>query len=333
MTENPGIVFPRRETVTIESGTRPKPGPEEVLIETRTTMISTGTELMHLTDSRPDGSDPFPFEPGYNNIGEVIEIGGEVSAIDIGDRVASFGGHRRYVPERVDRCHKVPATVSDDRAVFFTIAEIVMNGIRRGRVSFGEHVAVYGLGLLGQFAVRIAHLAGAQPVFGLDIADQRHAFLPNHSGVIGLNPADGDIGDHLEAATGGRLADVVFEVTGNPDVIPSECDILRELGRLVILGSPRGDSTFHFNECCHNPGYEIIGAHSGTHPLEATPHTPWTKPRHIELYFDYLEADRLPVRPLISHQVPYQDAPDIYQMLLEDRSQALGVIFDWPAAE
>lgn len=330
MTQNQGITFPSRGEVVVESKAMPDPDPDEVLIETERTLVSTGTELMYLTDSHPSQGTSLPFEPGYNNVGVVVEAGDAVADDAVGQRVANYGPHQRFTTANYDEnCYPIPPAVGDDAAAFFTIAEIVMNGLRRGEVDYGEAVGVYGLGLLGQLTVRLAHFDGAHPVVGLDIEPDRLDYLPSKPGVVGVNSAEDDWRDRFDDRMDGRLADVVFEVTGNPDVIPSEFEILRDQGRLVVLGSPRGSSEFDFNRRCHNPGYTIVGAHNGTHPDTATVQNPWTRGRHVELFFELLCAGRLSVADLVSHRVHYDDAPDLYQRLLEDRSQALGVLVEW----
>lgn len=126
------------------------------------------------------------------------------------------------------------------------------------------------------------------------------------------------------------MADVVFEVTGNPDIIPKEFEALRPQGRMVLLSSPTGPTaSFDFHDLCNSPSYSIIGAHNGSHPDNATPYNQWTQHRHAELFFDYLADGELELAPLISHRAPYAKAPELYAMLLEDRSRAMGVILEW----
>jgi 2-desacetyl-2-hydroxyethyl bacteriochlorophyllide A dehydrogenase len=329
---NDRIVFTDPGTVAIESEPRPEPGPSDVLIETERTLVSTGTELTILTEDYAPGSplsQDFPHRPGYNNVGRVVETGADVQDLSVGDRVATYGDHAQFVTERASACREVPDAVDSDAAVYFTIAEIVANGLRRGRLAWGETVAVYGLGLLGQLTVRLARFAGAGAVVGLDVAEDRIDFLPEGAAVAGVDPTAEGWRERFDAATGGRSADVVFEVTGNQDAIDGEFDVLRDLGRLVVLSSPRGPTNLDLNARCHNPGYEIIGAHNHTHPNTETPHTPWTQHRHAEVFFDALAQDRLAVADLTSHRRHYTDAPEVYDTLVTDRTQALGVVFEW----
>jgi threonine dehydrogenase-like Zn-dependent dehydrogenase len=331
---NEAVVFDGPKSVVFEERPSPEPGPEQVAIETRRTLVSTGTELAILSGEAPPGStwdelSSYPFEPGYNNVGVITKIGENVDDDLLDTRVATYNPHQRRVVADVEQCRPVPNGVSDEEAVFFTIAEIVMNGVRRGRVSWGETVAVYGLGLLGQFAARIAHFAGARPVIGIDISRSRLDFLPDEPGFFGLDPTTGDVSERVADVTDGRLADVVVEMTGNPDVIPTEFDLLRGQGRFVVLSSPTGPSTIDLHERCNAPSYEIIGAHNSSHPPRETPGTPWTQKRHAELYFDLVAERTIDPHPLASHSEPAENAPELYDLLLSDRSEAMGVVLEW----
>jgi threonine dehydrogenase-like Zn-dependent dehydrogenase len=60
-----------------------------------------------------------------------------------------------------------------------------------------------------------------------------------------------------------------------------------------------------------------------------TPQNPWTQARHAELFFDLVADGELPLEGLISHRASFREAPAIYEMLLRDRSAAMGVILQW----
>ena len=334
MSSNDTVVFPSQETVTIEERSVPEPGPGQVLIETDLTLISTGTELTVLSGSFPEDSNwaahaTYPFTPGYNNVGRVVEVGDDVTAIDVGQRVATLGSHAQYVVTVPGACRPIPDGISDEEAVFFTFAEIGMNGVRRGEVTWGQSVVVTGLGLLGQIALRCCQVAGARPVVGVDVAPSRLEYLPDRAGVVGVNPLEEDTAEVVGSLTDGRLADVAFEVTGNPDTITGQFEPLRDQGRLVVLGSPRGPTSIDFHDYCNSPSYHIVGAHNNSHPPVATPQNPWTKKRHCELFFEYLSDGSLSVASLVSHRRPYTDAPDLYASLLDDRTDLMGVLLEW----
>ena len=204
-----------------------------------------------------------------------------------------------------------------------------MNSVRRSGLFFGESVVIYGAGLLGLLTTEFCRLGGARPIIVVDIADKRLDLLPKDKAVIPVNPKQQDVSAVVEKATKGRQADLVFEVTGNPDLIPEQAALLRKMGRFLLLSSPWGKTLFDFHDLCNSRSVTIIGTHNSSHPAFETNNNPWTKARDCELFFDLLVDGILDMKPLISHNEPYTKAVELYQMLLEDRSQAMGVILQW----
>ena len=332
--KNPAIVFEKPKKVIIQDIGMPTVGKEDLLIRTSRTLISTGTEITVLNGEFPDNSawsdyGKFPFHPGYDNIGVVVETGKGVDKKWIGRKVATYGAHSRYVAMPFSKARVIHRDIPDGQAVFFTISEIVMNGIRRGTVQWGESVAVYGLGLLGQMAVRFCRLCGARPVIAIDTAPERLAHLPKDPGIIPVNPLKENLKEIAMDATRGRQVDVAIELTGKPDLIPGEIGILRPLGRFVVLSSPQNKTVFDFHDLCNARSYTIIGAHNMSHPPEATPLCPWSNLRHAEIFFDLIADGEIDVAPLISHRASYTEAPKLYDVLMRDRSKAMGIVLNW----
>jgi threonine dehydrogenase-like Zn-dependent dehydrogenase len=332
---NPTVVFREPGIVEFEDRPLPAAGPGEVLLRTRRTLISPGTELTILSGdfargSAWDGYGQFPFVAGYSAAAEVAGLGEGVQGLAVGDLVAAGTPHARWSTASADAVYPLRgAAVPLDLMPFVTLAATVMNGVRRGQVAWGESVVVFGLGVLGQLAVRCCRLCGARPVFGLDLIDARIALLP--SGVTGVHPARQAARDVVAAATRGRMADVVFEATGDSQLIPGEFELLRrQQGRFVVLSSPRGTATqFDFHDLANAPSHTIIGAHISSHPAVETPLAPWTLARHAELFFDLVSDGELDLEPLISHRLGFAETCDAYRSMLRDRSRSLAVILNW----
>ena len=335
MTErNPTIVFTQPGQVVIEQRPVPEPTQGQALIRTKRTLISTGTELTILSGDFPKDSawsryGRFPFLPGYDNVGEVIAVGEGVSDKWVGSRVASYGLHACYVTIDADSLRPIDDEVPDEYAVFSTVAEITLNGVRKGGVRLGDSVVIYGAGLIGQLTARFCGLCGARPVITVDIADPRLSRLPKEPFFVAFNPRVDDVVSGVREETRGRMADVVFEATGDQDLIPAEFGCLREQGRFVVLSSPRGKTAFDFHDLCNSPSYSIVGTHNRSHPLYPTADNPWTGKRDAEFFFDIVRKGELDVGNLISHRIPYSQAPEIYRQLLKDRSGFMGVILMW----
>jgi 2-desacetyl-2-hydroxyethyl bacteriochlorophyllide A dehydrogenase len=334
--ENPAVIFPAPKEVEFQDRGVPTPGPGQVLLRTRRTLISTGTEITILSgdfppDSRWSAYARFPFVAGYSSACDVLEIGAGVSSVAPGDRVATRTQQVRFALADEGAVVAVPdPRVPLDVLPFVTLAQTVMNGVHRSGVGWGSSVAVYGAGLLGQLAVRFCRLAGARPVFAVDVAGDRLALLPKDPAVIALDPSASDVRELVGEATRGRMADVVFEVTGNPALIPTEFELLRaQEGRFVVLSSPRSATTFDFHDLCNRPSHTIIGAHITSHPAVESADAPWTLRRNAELFFDLVADGELDIDRLITHRRSWTEGCQAYLDLMADRSSSLAVILDW----
>jgi threonine dehydrogenase-like Zn-dependent dehydrogenase len=334
-TENPTLVFPAPGVAVLEERPVPSPGPGEVLLRTRRTLISPGTELTILSGAFPQESawdryGQFPFVAGYSAAAEVAALGEGVESVQVGELVAAGTPHARWAIAPEGAVYPLRgADVPLELMPFATLAATVMNGVRRSEAVLGESVVVFGLGLLGQLAVRYCRLCGARPVIGVDPIDARLGLLP--ADVIGVHPERLSVRDIVASATRRRMADVVFEATGDARLIPAQFDVLRRRqGCFVVLSSPRGEpAPFDFHDLVNAPSHTIIGAHVSSHPPVETPETPWTMARNAELFFDLVSDGELELAPLITHRLGYEEAPAAYLSLLEDRSQSLAVVLEW----
>lgn len=336
---NPVIVFPRRRHAELQYREIPVPKPGELLIRNSRSLVSIGTEMTAFCGDYPAGSVweksfPYPFDAGYAAVGEVVDVGEGVDKLWIGRRVGSTAPHCRYASKHQGDIRPIRRDeVSCEEATFYIIAQIVMRGIRMSKVGWGSAVAVYGLGLLGQFAARFCRLCGARPVFAIDVSAFRLGMLPDNKAFIKLNPKECDVKAAIRKGTSGRMCDIAFEVTGEASLIPGEFDSLHRQGCFVVMSSPRDKTLFDFHDLCNCPSHTIIGAHNYSHPEHPTLENPWTMERHSELFFDLVADGELDVKRMISHRVNWRQAPEIYGRLLEDRSQYMGIVFDWEGAE
>lgn len=334
MDSNERVAFPEPGDVVVEECPVPTPNADEVLIETERSLISTGTETTVMTGVYPKGSvwDEMVEHPvtetGYSNVGTIVEIGADVDEELVGRQVATRAPHAKYATESAEDCLFVPADVSAEEATFFALARTSMNGVRRGDISWGEAIGVFGLGLLGQLTVQFCRVGGTRPLIAFDIAEERYEYLPDSPEIVPVNPTDDDWLDQVEEQTNGRMVETVFEVTGNANALTDELESLMEQGRLVLLSSPKTPVEFDFHTI-NRFSYEVMGAHIFHQPSSPTPENPWTGERHGELFFDLLSDGEIDIERLISHRASYRDAPDMYEMLLKDRTSAMGVVLEW----
>lgn len=334
MPESLNILFAGKEQVALERAPVPEPGPGEVLVRTTWTLISTGTECICYGQLFEPGTNweryaRYPMAAGYSHAGVVERVGEGVTTLKPGDRVASFSNHRQWVCAPAERFLPVPEGVTDEEATFYALATVCQNGVRRAEHEMGDVVVVVGLGILGQLVAQYARVMGAWEVIAVDLSESRLRIAAEHGATQVLCCRAEDARDGVAGITGGRLADVVYDVTGFPEVFAPAQRLARRFGKLILLGDSWAPSEQRLTQDFLWRGLKVIGTFSGDPPAVADDHHFWTRPNMCRLFFDYLRRGRMRVSDLITHRFQPEQAPEVYPMLLRDRSQTLGVLFDW----
>ncbi len=329
------ITFTGQEELALTRLPVPEPGPGELLLETRASLISTGTECICYQRNFEPGTHwhhwvQYPFYPGYSNGGVVIGIGAGVTGYELGQVVAYRAGHRQYAVMSASLVTPVPPGVSVQEAAWIALAKIVQNGVRRAAHTMGDDVVVVGLGILGQLVVQYTRLMGARHIIAIDMAEPRLACASAISQATHTlqMPAD-EAASHVADITAGQMADVVYDVTGFPQVFASALALPRRFGTLLLLGDTGTPSGQQLSADVIVRGLRILGAHDSHPPQEATDFVPWSNQRITELFFTYLARGQMNVRDLVTHTYAPTQAQEAYTMLTTDRSAALGVLFDW----
>lgn len=333
MKEGWSILFTGVNQVEVVTEVTPEPGPGEVLLEARCTLISTGTEgiiFSHLYDpgTHWDRWVQYPFHPGYSFVGRVVSVGSGVDQVKPGDRVAARANHRQFTTLPAHSLYSVPGAVSDEDAAWFGIANIVQIAVRRASHTMGDAVAVVGLGLLGQLVVQYARLMGARMVIAIDPASRRLDMAKDHGATHTLPIDAATAVDEVIKLTGSG-ADVVYDVTGHADVFPNCLRMARRLGKVVLLGD-----TGYPGKQCLTPdvvtrGLHLIGSHDSNAPQTSSDPLVWDHHRMAQLFFEYLQRGDMRVSDLVTHRYAPHEAPEAYAMLRDRRSEAMGVLFDW----
>ena len=275
-----------------------------------------------------------PLPLGYCNVGTVAEVGAGVEGFKIGDRVVSNGPHADLVKAPKNLCAKIPDAVSDEAAAFTVLASIGLQGIRLIQPTLGEAVVVTGTGLIGLLAVQLLRAHGCR-VLAIDF-DESKLKLARSFGAETCNPGLGE--DPVAAGMAfsrGRGVDAVLIAasTKSADPVTQAARMCRKRGRIVLVGVTglelnRAD--FYEKElsfqvsCSYGPG-----RYDAAYEEKGRDYPPgfvrWTEQRNFEAVLDMLADGRLDVKPLISHRFPFEDAPEAYRLLTEDKT-VLGML-------
>lgn len=310
------------------------PKPDEVQVRVQYTLISAGTEKAYLSGSE-NTANKFPTVPGYSSVGVVTKIGGNVTSINVGDRVfAAYGGHGSFNIVNKNRVVKIPENVSMVDATFTRLASFPLLAIRRARLEIGESVAVVGLGMLGLFAVQIAKLGGALPVIAIGNREIRRQKASDFGADCVLAPDDPELTKKVvstcEKYNGVKGANVVIETSGSMDGLINCLTYTSKHGRVLLNGCNRvTDKPVDFYKYVHLKGVSLIGAHDMTRlPYNSAPGN-WTSRRDYITVLGLLADGRLNAKDILTDIVSPKDTSHIYDQLLHDRNFPLGIVFDW----
>ncbi|OYT31872.1 MAG: hypothetical protein B6U94_01580 [Thermofilum sp. ex4484_79] len=319
-----------------------KPGRGEILVKVKYSVISSGTELAGIISRRKSKNpDLKAYTLGYSNSGVVVSLGSNVRGFKIGDRVACMGSgyavHGTYsiVPQNL--CVHIPDEVSFEETAFNHLAATSLNAVRRARVEIGEYVAVFGLGLIGQFCCQFSYLAGAH-VIGLDPYELRREKAKIYGAQYTLDISE-NIKERIREITRGYGLDCGFICYGgNAD---QTFDVLAEnihkapdthgFGRIVVVGGVH--ATLRFPTFFGNidilpssrtgPGYHDEAWERGKNYVNLIR---WNTRRNLEEFLIFLKEGRIKVNHLITHIFPLDDAPKAYEYILSHPDKTLGVL-------
>ncbi|NQX60745.1 zinc-dependent alcohol dehydrogenase [Paenibacillus qinlingensis] len=334
MNQSRKIVFPGPYEVSLSQALIPDLAPNQIRVKSTFSLISPGTELALFTGTHTGIANPdnnwakYPFEPGYATVGIVEAIGANVAEFDVGQHVFAIAPHASHNVMTIDEdqlttVFALPAGSKTEHAAFARLAAISATSILQANVEYGDVVAILGMGLIGQFAAQLYALHGAQ-VIAVDPVQQRLQIAQQ----VGIPSAVESIQAWSASDTklsSGKVVDLVVEATGIPDMVNSALELVKPLGKVVLLGSPRGTATIKTYEHIHCKGIQLTGAHENLQNVTGT----HIRSRYIRHMLELIAKGKLQVEPLLTHTLPAGEAQAAYELLLNAKESTLGVLLDW----
>ncbi len=238
---------------------------DEVLIRVRRAGVC-GTDVhIHDWDAWAQGRCRPPFTVGHEFAGDVVQVGGFVESVKVGDRVTAEGHIVDPLSfwSRTGDAHADPGTkiIGVDRDGCFAeyiampasnvwhlddaisyelggIMDPMGNAFHTALTApmAGSVVLVTGCGPIGCFAVGIAKKAGAAHVIATDVNETRLALARRMGADAAVHPQEAEAA--VKQASGGLGADVVLEMSGVPSAIHQAFQLVRFAGRVQMLGIP-----------------------------------------------------------------------------------------------
>jgi len=322
------VVFPEPNKAELREFPLRDPGPGEVQVRITVSGVSIGTEYLVLSGQFPNQK--FPCLVGYQSVGIVERLGKGVTNLKPGDRTFVGAGalpegyHEGCGVAHVSHANVpavstgglsprpliIPPHVSDDAASYAVLVAVALEGEEMARVQRGDLVAVVGLGVVGQLVAQVCKHRGGI-VYASDLDPMRVEIAKSlGTKAFALDVPEFDKEIRKDQAKG---ADIVFDTTGNTQVLEKALLLARNYGTFVVQGHYPGQVVFKFT------------------------HAHW---RHLTMVFPCGGANRwdaihaldrgmMQVDPLITHRVTAEQAPALYAKVAPRSPEILGATIRW----
>ena len=247
------------QQIRVEDVPTPEPGPNQVLVKIKYSAIC--------------GSDVHRFQYGMMNsgsimgheyIGEVVQLGSDVTLLNEGDRVVSGGGESpEGVPARSagDRYSArtmglkappqggfaeyivldewrplvIPKNVSDELAVLAEPASISVHAVRTSKFSIGDSVVVMGAGPIGLLTMQVLNAAGAGAVYVSEPATARADAARVLGATIVMNPTEEDVVSKVLEISGGPGVPIAFDAAAAQPTLQQGLEMVRRGGQVLVV--------------------------------------------------------------------------------------------------
>jgi len=331
MSSNKALILTAPRELAFEESAFDPLGPDEVRIRTLFSGISAGTELTQYRGTNPfmhrrfdeaqrlfvDAEVPSWDWPvrnlGYEESGEIVEVGGGIADLKVGQRLFGTWNHKTHHVATADyvRERLLPEGADPRIGIFSHIGAVALNGVHDAQIRIGDTIAVFGLGVPGQIVAQAARASGAR-VIAIDPDAARCDIAIRHGAHLAIEPADA--AEEIKRLTGGRGADACIEVSGAPPALGEAIRAAAYNARVVAMGFFQGaipglklGEEFH-----HNRIQLICSQISGVSPDASYR---WSKPRLWRSAIELQHGGTLDLIPLITHRAPFTDAPELFDQL------------------
>ena len=347
------IIVERPRHAVVKEIPLPKIDDESVVVRTTFSAISTGTEVKvwNGKTGKLGGELWYPTVPGYEQVG-VVEYVGPKAFKDVNGRPYEVGMRvmaneiRKYPPPHCaswggqvgisvknptvsgsafDMPAIIPDDVTDQQAVVAYLAAVAHKGIEKVRVYFHETVLVIGMGAVGLSAAQLARIYGCKKLILMDKSswrlDRAKKFADE---AICANAAYEEAVEALAEVTGGRMADVVIEASGD-STVPNN------LRKMVRAGGWARD----------DDGGRIHLQGDYPEPVVLTPYQEWFNrnlrisvtcailPGGKETILGLISEGKFDTDVLYDKTVALEDAPSQYAELEKHRDTRMKTLIRW----
>jgi 2-desacetyl-2-hydroxyethyl bacteriochlorophyllide A dehydrogenase len=301
---------------------RPEPGPGQLLVQVKRSLISRGSELFHryvLEEPRP------PEVMGYSDAGEVVALGPDVTEFSVGQRVMVNAPHAQFVlantSGRRKLAYPLPDELTYETATFLPLTTSSVMWMRTSPIEPGQTAVVLGQGIVGNLCSQIIRERKPGKVIVVDAQPLRCEIARKFEPDAVIDVSKTDSVEEVKKLTDGNGADLVVECVGGNAGIESFKQAQRMLapeGAIHLIAKYQGGPLPLDGDSFMNKqlvaGIRIDDQSRNDCMNDA-----------VQMLID----GRVRVSDLITHRLPWEQTPDAYHMLYNEPDKALGVILEW----
>jgi len=339
----------QREVALIDCAAQPLTA-GSVRVRTWYSGISAGTELTAYRGSNPylsrtwdserrlfrDGPPTFAYPLigwGYSEVGEVVEIADDVTGFEIGQVVYGIWGHRSDAVLRADVLAGATLEPGQDPVVgaFARVGAIALNAVLASDARLGERLVVFGQGVIGLLATRLAVVSGVY-VIAVDLHPERlesaRALGASQTVVASV---DGGAGDAVRALSRDVGVDAAIELSGSYAALHEAVRSVAVDGTVVAAGFYQaGADQLLLGEEFHHNRVRIVSSQISGTPLSLGPR--WYPKRLVAVFMRLVAAGKVDVRQLVSDIVAAEDVGTAFERLDAGAPETLQILLRFDAA-
>jgi NADPH2:quinone reductase len=185
-----------------------------------------------------------PFTPGFELVGDVVQVGADCTGVSEGDRVicwTDIGAFKEFVSVRPEHMFRVPPSMTDAEAAAFLISyqTAFLSLVHRAKLTAGEVLLVHaGAGAVGSAAIQLGKVFGAT-VIATASSSSKEAICRELGADHTVNYSSRDFVEEVRIATANRGADVIVDPVGG-EIFERSLKCIASEGRLMPIGFASG---------------------------------------------------------------------------------------------
>jgi NADPH:quinone reductase len=242
----------------------PAPGAGEVLVK----VAAAGVNFADVMQTRGTyhGGPLAPYLAGFEAAGEVVALGADVTAVEVGARVigTGYGAFAEYMVMPADGLAPVPEGWRDEQALGLVLNWATALAALKplGQLGAGQTVLVHAAaGAVGQAAVRMAKHYGARVT--ATASASKHDVVRRLGADHVIDYRTADLVTEVRRLSGGKGVDVVLESVGGETFAKSLEVAKLVTGKVVVYGVAGGEASVSNWELNFTRQVHVIGLHIG----------------------------------------------------------------------